>query len=289
MSPEHAVVLCADDFGLTEGVSRGILELADMGRLSATSAMTNCPAWASTAPLLKALAGRIGVGLHLNLTTGAPLGPMPSFAPGGAFPANGAVVARALTLRLPQEEIAAEIARQLDAFEAALGRAPDFVDGHQHVHVLPGVRGALLRLLQERGLKGIWLRDPRDRLGAILKRRISREKALVVAGFAAGFGRAARRAGFDTNDGFSGYSPFDQADEDEMHALFAGAFSALGPRHLVMCHPGYPDEALRGLDQVIESRGRERSYLASERFAELLRSRGVRLVSRPGPLSRSSA
>lgn len=286
MAPEHAVVLCADDFGLTEGVSRGILELAHMGRLSATSAMTNCPAWASTAPALKALDGRIGVGLHLNLTTGAPLKPMPSFAPGGAFPANGTVVVRALTLRLPQEEIAAEIARQLDAFVAAFGRAPDFVDGHQHVHVLPGIRGALLTLLQERGLQGIWLRDPRDRLGAVLKRRLSREKALVVGGFAAGFGRAARRAGFDTNDGFSGFSPFDQSEEGAVHDLFNRALSHLGPRHLVMCHPGYSDEAPMRFDEIAESRGRELAYLKSDRFADLLRDRGVRLVDRP---SRSSA
>ena len=44
------VILCADDFGLADGVSRGIVELAEMGRLSATGAMTNMPGlrWAFT-------------------------------------------------------------------------------------------------------------------------------------------------------------------------------------------------------------------------------------------------
>src|SRR6476659_7718062 len=70
------VVLCADDFGLTEGVSRGILELAETARISATGAMTNMPARRRSAPGLQPLKGRIGIGLHLNLTTGAPIGPM---------------------------------------------------------------------------------------------------------------------------------------------------------------------------------------------------------------------
>src|SRR5215211_4736326 len=120
--------------------------------------MANCPAFAAMAPELKALDGRIGIGLHLNLTAGRPLGPMPGFAPRGSFPGNGEMIARALAGRLPREEISAEIERQLDGFEAAFGRAPDFVDGHQHVHVLPGVRSELLRVLAHRAA-GLWLRD----------------------------------------------------------------------------------------------------------------------------------
>jgi chitin disaccharide deacetylase len=210
LSRKARVVLCADDFGLSEGVSRAILELAERGRISAASAMTNCPAFAGAAPRLKAFDGRVGIGLHLNLTAGAPLGPMPGFAPKGVFPPNGAVVAGALTARLPRREIAAEVERQLDAFEAAFGRGPDFVDGHQHVHVLPGLRWVLLEVLERRRLHALWLRDPRDDLGAILGRRIAAGKALVVEALALGFRKHANRAGFDTNEGFSGYRSFEQ-------------------------------------------------------------------------------
>src|SRR5919112_15611 len=83
----RSVVLCADDFGLADGVSRGIVELAAMGRLSATGAMTNMPGWRRAAADLTPLEGQIAVGLHLNLTTGSPLGPMPQVAPSGLFPA----------------------------------------------------------------------------------------------------------------------------------------------------------------------------------------------------------
>src|SRR3712207_4468643 len=130
------VVLCADDYGLTEGVSRGILELAEIGRISATSAMTSLPDWPRLAPALRPLAGRIGVGLHLNFTTGTPLGPLPALAPNGRFPALQDLLRRAFRGGLPAAEVRGEIDRQLDAFEHAFGAPPAFVDGHQHVHVL---------------------------------------------------------------------------------------------------------------------------------------------------------
>ncbi len=241
--------------------------------------MTASPAWPAEAAALRPLAGRIGIGLHLTLTFGAPLGPMPRFAPGGPFPTLPRVVARSLAGRLPAGEIGAEIGRQLDAFQAGMGRPPDFVDGHQHVHSLPGIRAALLAVLAERGLAGqAWLRDPFDRPGAILVRGVAAGKALAVAGLSLGFGRRARRAGFGTNRGFSGFSRFDPgrdalADLDRYLA-------APGPAHLVMCHPGHlaPGDVLDG---VGEPRVRELDALRSDGFTALLGRRGVVLTPRP--------
>jgi predicted glycoside hydrolase/deacetylase ChbG (UPF0249 family) len=274
------VVLCADDFGLTEGVSQGILELARLERLSATSAMTNRPWWPRLAPTLGQLGARFGVGLHLNLTLGEPLGAMPHMASGGCFPPLSHVLPRAFSRRLPLGEIGAEIERQMTAFEAALGRPPDFVDGHQHVHVLPGIREELLKALARRGWAGhLWLRDPSDRLAAIVRRRVSARKALTVRLLASGFARQARRAGFDVNEGFSGFSPFDPARDAA--ADFAAFFDALGPRPVVMCHPGHVDAELAGLDPVGEPRTREYAYLASNGFLDLLERRAIALVPRP--------
>lgn len=272
------MVLCADDFGLTEGVSRGILELAHLGRLSAASVMAHRPWWRRLAPELKAVEDRVAVGLHLTLTLGAPLGPMPCLAPVGNFPNNADVVRRSLTGRLPMHEVAEEVARQLDAFEAAFGRAPDFVDGHQHVHALPGVRRALLDVAKRRGAS-FWLRDPTDRLGAVLARRVAAPKALMVGALASGFRQAARGAALDTNDGFSGFSSFDETLGAA--APIEAAFSHLGPRPVVMCHPGVVDNELKGLDPVTETRAQEKAYLASDRFADFLERRGIELVMSP--------
>jgi predicted glycoside hydrolase/deacetylase ChbG (UPF0249 family) len=280
MTVSHRVVLCADDFGLTEGVSRGILELARKGSISAASVMTTCDPWPDLAPDLRSLGGQIGVGLHLNLTTGAPLGPMPRIAPERRLPPLGRLMRDAFARRLPSGELRAEIERQLDAFERAFGTPPAFVDGHQHVHVLPTVRPVLLSVLANRGCAGrLWLRDPSDRLPSILRRRVSWRKALIVHILAMGFRRASNEAGFETNDGFAGFSPLDSTGPEQ---VFRSAFLAFGPRPVVMCHPGYADETLRSLDPAVESRPSEMAYLASGDFQGLLAERGIALVSSPG-------
>ncbi|TCZ57196.1 ChbG/HpnK family deacetylase [Roseicella aquatilis] len=282
------VVLCADDYALTEGVSRGILDLAQRGRISATGVMANMPGWPRLAAPLRGLGrGTVGIGLHMNLTTGAPLGRMPGLAPAGRLPGLRHLLRRVLpasgAARAAMEaELAAEIARQLDTFEQAHGAAPDFVDGHQHVHALPVVRRALLRVLADRYPAGgarPWLRDPSEGIGAILARGVSADKALVVAALSTGFRRAARAAGFDLNRGFSGFSPLNATTSAAR--VLERALLRPGPRHLVMCHPGHADEALRALDPAVESRPAELAYLASTAFADLLASRRVILVPRP--------
>src|SRR3954464_8950671 len=121
MNLPRLVVLCADDFGMTDGVSRGIIELAEQRRVSATSAMTNMPAWRRNAPGLATVRDRIGIGLHLNLTVGHPLGSMPALAPHGEFPKVGDLIRMSLTRRAPVVEVRGEIERQLDAFETFHG------------------------------------------------------------------------------------------------------------------------------------------------------------------------
>jgi chitin disaccharide deacetylase len=282
MSLSRSVILCADDFGLAAGVSRGIVELAEMGRLSATGAMSNMPGWRRAAPDLKPLRDRIAVGLHLNFTVGSPLGPMPGLAPSGTFPALKDLLPKALKRQLPDTEIAEEIGRQIDAFEEAFGAAPAFVDGHQHVHVLPAIRPALIQALQARGYAGrVWLRDPTDKATAILRRPVGRNKALIVKSLARGFARSAHAAGFRTNKGFSGFAPLDLSVPAAR--IFEEAFSKLGARPLVMCHPGYVDDELRALDPALDSRVEELNYLKSEAFRALLEERGLRLVPAPLP------
>lgn len=277
--PGRRVVLCADDYAMNVGVSEGILALAEAGRISATSCMANAPGWRAGASALLPLRGRIGIGMHLSLTWGAALGPMPSLAPSGAFLPLGEIMRRSFMRKVPPAEIEAEIERQLDAFTEALGHPPDFVDGHQHVHVLPVVRSALLAVLSRRGLAGkLWLRDSGDRIPAIMARRIAGPKALLVHGLAQGFRSAATRAGFATNVGFSGFSPFDPSrpvgSDVERYLM------ALGPAPLVMCHPGRAD-AGDADDEIAAARHAEFAYLSSDAFADLLRRKTLSLTPWP--------
>ena len=60
------LILCADDYGLAAGVTQGILELADAGRISATSAIVTFPRWAEDAPRLGPVREKISIGLRLT-------------------------------------------------------------------------------------------------------------------------------------------------------------------------------------------------------------------------------
>jgi predicted glycoside hydrolase/deacetylase ChbG (UPF0249 family) len=268
--------LCADDYALTPGVSRGILELLGAGRLTAVSVMTTQQEWRIAARELPPFTASADIGLHLNLTLGSPLGAMRGFAPSGTFPSLGRVVRSALLGRLPLPELAGEIGRQIDAFAEHLGRLPDYVDGHQHVHVLPGIREVLLHTLVEKRLSGrIWLRDPADRPRAILARNMWR-KALAVAALAIGFRSQARARRFELNQGFSGFSDFDPASD--YAATFAASLRSLGPKHLIMCHPGYADDTLACLDPATTSREVELAFFRSPSFGEVLESASAELV-----------
>jgi chitin disaccharide deacetylase len=270
--------LIADDYAMTAGVSRGILRLLEHSRISGSGAMTNRPHWKGFSHAFRGFDGQADLGVHLNLTLGAPLTTMPKLAPAAAFPAISDIAKAALSLRLPQSELKAEIDAQLDAFEQAMGRPPDFIDGHQHVHGLPGVRKALLQVLAARYAKGAkpWLRDPADAMPRIVKRGRFVQKALAVGGLATGFAAAARKAEFLTNEGFAGFSTFDA--KADYAADFASYLVAPGQRHLVMCHPGEIDEDLPKIDPVVETRPIELAFLMSDRASEIIAAAGLTLA-----------
>jgi len=273
-----ALTLIADDYAIAAGVSRGVLRLLEHGRISGTGAMTNRPHWKGWSHALRAFQGQADLGLHLNLTLGAPLTRMPLLAPSGALPPIGDIAKAGLRRRLPIEEIEREIDAQLDAFEQAMDRRPDFVDGHQHVHGLAGVRWALLSVLQERYARGPrpWLRDPCDSLARIVRRKRNMRKALAVASLASGFSARARAAGFLSNDGFAGFSAFDPGGD--FAADFASYLVAPGGRHLVMCHPGEIDDELRAVDPVVETRPQELAFLLGDLAQELMAEAGLSLA-----------
>jgi len=273
----HAFALCADDFALSPAVTAGILEALAAGRLTATSVMATQPSWPHAAQAFRAQAPQADLGLHFNLTLGGPLGNMPSFAPNERFPAMNAIVPAAWRGALPRAEIRDELRRQLDAFEDAYGAPPDYVDGHQHVQVLPGIADDLIAELSARGLAGkIWLRDSADRPKRIFSRGKHWGKALTVTALARGFRAKAKDAGFKVNDGFSGFSDFDATGD--YAADFATFLRAPGARPLIMCHPGHVDDELARLDPVTRSRETELAFLLSDQFLETLATANARLA-----------
>jgi chitin disaccharide deacetylase len=284
--PRTSLVVCADDYALTLGVSRAIRELIAAGRISATSVMTVCPWWADEAAALAEVAGDADIGLHVTLTDQSPLGAMPTLAPAGRLPPIDRLVRASVLGRLPVAEIEAEIDRQLQAFVEVWKRPPAHVDGHHHVHQLPGVRGALFRVLGRRRFGRPYLRSCHETPTRIIARGVATSKAMVISTLGLNFARTARRHGFALNEGFSGVYDL-TATGQQVGDLFSRFVRHLGPRPLAMCHPGYSDATLAALDPMTEQRDAERVFLAGDEWPRVLESAGV--VVAPFAVARSPA
>ncbi len=279
--PATRIVVCADDYGLTPGVSRAIRELIAARRISATSVMTGSEFWPEEAAALKAIAGDADIGLHVTLTDQKPLGPMPAFAPEGRFPPLPAVFRAGLLCQLPLVEIEAEIERQLEAFITHYGAPPAHIDGHHHMHQLPGVRDIVVRLAARIGGGHTWVRSCAEPAAHILRRRVAPIKAGIISALGPGIARRAAAAHVPSNKGFSGVYEF-ATEQRPLAALFAQFLDGLSLNGLVMCHPGYADAALSALDVMTTAREAERTFFMSDAWPSLLRSRNLEL----GPLLR---
>lgn len=265
-------VLCADDYGLAPGIGRAMRELLAAGRLSAVSCMTVSPCWPDEARRLRPFADRADVGLHITLTEEAPLGPTPRLAPQGRLPSVAKLILLALGGALPRAEIRDELERQLDRFEAEFGAPPSHVDGHHHVHQLPGVRELVVDLVRRRLPPGTWLRYCDEPLGAVRRVGVAAPRAALIS--ALGWGM--RRSGLPGNRQFRGVRTFQE--RLPYAALFRRFLVGLGPGALVMCHPGLADADLRASDPIADRREEEFRFLASEAAGEAIAAAGLRLA-----------
>jgi predicted glycoside hydrolase/deacetylase ChbG (UPF0249 family) len=269
-------VLCADDYGFSPGVSSAIRDLIDRGRLSATSCMTMSPFWPDHASWLKPYADQVDVGLHLTLTDHPPLGSMPRTAPDGRLPPLPVLMRKSFTGQLDQGEIDSELNRQLDAFETAFGRAPSHIDGHHHIHQLPVVRKAVVRAVTTR-YKGekLYVRLCDENYFAILKRGIEIPKSLLISSIGRGLRKLARKHTIAGSDSFRGV--YDFTDRVPFGTLMDRFVEDIPPKGLVMCHPGIPDDELRGLDCVVDQRRVEYDWLGGHGLPTLLAKQNLRL------------
>jgi chitin disaccharide deacetylase len=270
--------LCADDYGISVGVNTAIRDLIVRGRLNATSVMVAAPSFSRSAALslsiLNSGARRTAIGLHVMLT--APFRPLTAgFKPrvGGAFPPLPSLMTAALLRRLDRAVVAAEIEAQLAAFAAAFGRAPDFLDGHQHIHLLPQVREEVLAAAKRRA-PDAWVRQCGRTLPLV--RRLFDRKGLVLDVLSRGFRARANALGVPTNPAFAG--TYDFRPKADFARKFARFLDGLPDGGVVMCHPGHVDDELIRLDPLTDLREREYAYLAGDGFPAALAAHGVALI-----------
>jgi chitin disaccharide deacetylase len=279
--PRRKLWLCADDYGISPAVSGAIRDLIARGRLNATSVMVTAPSFSAAEAAALATAGgpdrRAAIGLHFTLT--APFRPAsPAYRPlarDGAFLSLARTFAAGLRRQLDGAAVAAEAESQFAAFRRAFGRPPDFVDGHQHVQVLPQVSDALLAAMT-RTAPDAWIRQ----CGRVIPawRGWGDPKGLLLDRLSARLRARCARSGVPTNPAFAGTYNFRGAKKD-YDALFGSFLHGLPDGGLVMCHPGFVDGELRRLDDFTAMREREYAFFAGDRFPAVLAENAIDLAT----------
>lgn len=270
-----AISLIADDFGLSPAVDAGIIELAELGRLSGLGCLTQLPRWFDAAKVLdqtRIEASGVQIGLHLNLSQGF----------GGAWHRSlPLLISGAYAGLLPPERIRESLKIQWDRFTQALGRAPDYIDGHQHVHQLPIVRECLLELLAQEAADQLWLR---------ITSPIISPKPMIKGWMIAHLGAEtlrlqAQRQGLKTNAVFAGVYGFNQSQSG--YAYLMDEWLRASPQDtVIMCHPGYFAQATAD-DPIAEARAAELGFLRSDAFVDLLTTCGC-AIAQPASLGSSA-
>jgi len=269
--------LCADDYGISPGVNKAIRDLIARGRINATSVMVGTPHFSSeeaaALAALDARGKRAAIGLHVTLT--APFEPLTAdFVPlrDGRFLPLSNILRASTARRLKTEMLVAEIAAQLRKFSDAFGRPPDFLDGHQHVHLFPQIRDAVLKVAAQKA-PNAWVRQCGRARPA---RRPHDSKALTLDILSLGFRRKAKRLGIAVNPAFAGTYAFTAGAK--FAEIFPRFLSGLPDGGLIMCHPGFVDAELKALDTLTTLREREFAFFNSDAFPLLLTESGFALI-----------
>jgi predicted glycoside hydrolase/deacetylase ChbG (UPF0249 family) len=262
------LALCADDFGLNPGVSIGIARLAHARRVSAVSCITNSTHWKNEAQLLHGVSQDVELGLHFNLTDGQPLSPaLAKVWP--ALPTMASLIALAHLGRLPRAALRVEFEQQVKAFVTEIGRAPDFIDGHQHVHHLPIARDIVLDAVEHM--------QPMPAVrstGRVLGPGFGLKRMLIERTGGRALARELVLREIAHNMALLGVYDFTQTDYRTCMQRWLAAAPSTGG--LLYCHPGEANRASTA-DPIAAARLRELVYLGSHAFARDLADEEVAL------------
>ncbi len=258
----------ADDFGLTSGVNRAIIELNKAGALTGATLMARALATDEAIELACSTAS-LGVGCHVVLVDGEPVLPpdeLPTLSDpvaGNLYPTLGKFVKRLLTRQFRAIEIEAEAAAQIALLQAK-GVALTHIDTHKHTHMFPAVLRPVLRAARAAGIHAV--RNPFEQAwslratpGAPWLRRT--QVSFLRKCFESTFRRIVAEEGFITTDGAIGVLATGTLNAAMVRCLLRNLPE--GTWELVT-HPGYNDDQLaQARTRLLASRATEREALLS--------------------------
>jgi hopanoid biosynthesis associated protein HpnK len=281
LSQPSLLVVNADDFGISRGVNRGIVEAHRAGLVTSASLMANLPA-AEDAVTRAAVCPDLGLGLHLTLTAGRPLSPPNRVSTltdaDGQFLVLGTLLARLTAGQVRADEIKRELSAQL-AWALHRGIQPGHLDSHHHLHIHPRVAPIVVRLAREHGIP--WVRSgaegtPAPRLVTLRPRDAAR--TLVISAMGAMLRWQLRRAGLRTADHFRGIALGTGFGRRDLLAVLRALPPGLTE---LMTHPGYADGELARHTVFAKGRDRELDALTSGAARTLVAQRRIALTRFP--------
>ena len=282
------LIVNADDLGWTDGVNRGIVEAFHHGIVTSTSLLANGAAFAGGVEAARSAPG-LGVGVHLNLSDGPPVADRETVTSllnnDGEFaggPENLLLrrARRGLLLAEVENEWDAQIQKVRDA-----GISPTHLDGHKHVHMLPGLFEIALKLakrhdigairvaLEASSLRAALSSGSKQNAGVVMKQGVQARGLKLLARDAR---EQAQRAGISTADYFCGIA---QTGELTREGVEQFVKSLPDGTTELMCHPGYADAALQKTPtRLQDSRQTELRILTDTGIRNLVASMGIRLI-----------
>ncbi len=266
------LIVNADDYGRTAGVSAGIREAHQCGIVTSTTAMMNMPGVEAALRLAQRDCPSLGLGVHLVLTSGRPLLPPKQISTltgeDGRFPGLDEFMARLPFVSVTEATL--EWRAQIELFVATVGRSPDHLDSHHHTsYLLPPLFRAMLELAVEYGCA---IRSP-----------ITDGQA-IFDGLPDNIAAQFRQFTTDLIASFAPPHPnhFEAAfyDETATTANLLNILAALpdGITEL-MCHPGYADEELLAGSSYNRQREIELASLTDPAALEAVKQQGIELIS----------
>lgn len=279
------LIVNADDFGLTPGVNRGIVEAHSGGIVTSSTLMANGISF-DDAVRLVASAPSLSVGCHVVLVDGAPvLDPkkvctLLNRKRDGRFVEGIAGFAtRVLRGQIDAGHVEAEVTAQIRKLQSA-GVQVSHLDTHKHTHIFPQVLQPILRAARVCGVRAI--RNPFGRLAFSqianrpgLWKRYGQLKMLNA--WAAAFARTVADAGMIAPDGSLGIVATGSMDGRMLRLILENLPE--GTWELV-CHPGHNDDALHKIrTRLRETREVELQLLTSAAARNWLTRAGVQLIS----------
>jgi hopanoid biosynthesis associated protein HpnK len=279
------LIVNADDFGLTAGVNRGIVEAHSAGIVTSTTLMANSRAFDNAVQLAQSNP-KLSVGCHVVLIDGSPLldaDKVPSLmdpSDPGHFRQNiGGFALRALSGRLDADEIEIEATAQIRKLQSA-GIQVSHIDTHKHTHMFPQVLRPLLRAARARGVPAI-----RNPFGRLVFSQVARHPALwkrysqvsLLNAWQGKFLRAVAAAGMITTDGSLGVVATGALNDQMLHFILETLPEGTWE---FVTHPGYNDADLESVPtRLRKSRDLELGVLTSTAPRRVLDQQGIQLIS----------